>query len=39
MILQKGDTSAAKKAFNIFGKRLGDSIANLLTLNDGIALI
>jgi glucokinase len=34
-----GDKAAAKKAFHIFGKRIGDTLANLFTLTDGIAVI
>ncbi|PKQ64520.1 hypothetical protein BZG02_05140 [Labilibaculum filiforme] len=33
------DQKAALKAFELFGKCLGDSLANLLTITDGIAVI
>jgi len=35
----EGDSNAAKKAFIDFGKHLGDSIATLITLFDGIVVI
>lgn len=34
-----GNVEAAKKAFEFFGKSLGDSIANLITVIDGVVVI
>lgn len=37
--LQNGNTAAAVKSFEVFGRALGASIANVLTLIDGIVVI
>lgn len=36
---QKGDTEAARKAFAEMGAHLGDAIANLITLIDGLVVL
>lgn len=36
---REGNVEAAKKAFEFFGRSLGDSIANLITVIDGVVVI
>ncbi len=36
---REGNVEAAKKAFDFFGRSLGDSIANLITVIDGVVVI